>query len=93
MDDVEQLHDRSPVVGDGGVALVVVDELVHAAGAERGADDVGDGGAGVDVGDDLRLALRGVRALLQQDDLRLHHRRHGWRRREKARVLGRPGGI
>ena len=71
MDDVEELHDGGAVVGDGDGALVVVDELVHAAGAECGADHVGDGGAGVDVAHQLRLPLRRVRPFLQKYDLRL----------------------
>jgi len=37
-----------------------------------GPDDVDDRLAGVDVGDELRLALRGVSALAKQHDLRLH---------------------
>lgn len=71
MHDVEELHDGGSVVGDGGAALVVVDELVHATWAQGGADDVGDGHTGVDVAHQLRLALRCVRAFLQKDDLRL----------------------
>ena len=51
MDDVKKLHDGGAVVGDGDGSLVVVNELVHAAWAEGGPDDVGDGGAGVDVAD------------------------------------------
>jgi len=51
--------------------LVVVDELVHAAWAQRGAHGVDHGHACVDVADQLRLALAGVCALPQQDDLRL----------------------
>ena len=46
-------------------------ELVHASGAERGPHHVGHRRAGIDVGDELRLSLAGVRALLQQDDLGL----------------------
>ncbi|KAI4382192.1 hypothetical protein MLD38_008187 [Melastoma candidum] len=69
MDDVEELHDGGAVVGDGDGALVVVDELVHAAGAEGGADDVGDGGAGVDVADELRLPLGSISAFLEEYDL------------------------
>ena len=71
MDDVEELHDGGAVVGDGDGSLVVVDELVHAARAEGGADDVGDGGAGIDVAHQLWLPLRSVRAFLEQNDLRL----------------------
>lgn len=50
---------------------VVVHELVHAAGAQGGAHSVHHRHAGVDVADQLRLALAGVRALPQQDDLGL----------------------
>lgn len=75
--DVEEAHDGGAVVGDGG-ALVVVDELVHPAGAQRGPHRVRHRRARADVADHLRAALRRVRPLLEQDDLRLHHRRHGW---------------
>ena len=51
--------------------LVVVYELVHAAWAQRGAHGVDHSHACVDVADQLRLALAGVCALPQQDDLRL----------------------
>jgi len=71
VDDVKELHDGSSIVGDGDSSLVIVDELVHAARAEGGADDVGDGGAGIDVTHQLWLPLRSVRAFLQQNDLRL----------------------
>lgn len=81
MDDVEEAHDGGAVVGDGGDALVVVDELVHPAGAERGPHRVRHRRAGADVAQHLPAALRRVRPLLEEDDLRLHHRRHGWRLR------------
>jgi len=71
VDDVKELHDGGAIVGDGDISLVIVDQLVHAARAEGGADDVGDGGAGIDVAHQLRLPLRSVRAFLQQNDLRL----------------------
>ena len=48
-----------------------VDELVHAAWAQRGPHSIHQRHAGVDVADQLRLALAGVGAVLQQDDLRL----------------------
>jgi hypothetical protein len=48
-----------------------VDELVHAARTQRRSDDVGQRGAGVDVTDQLRLALGGVGAFPQKDDLGL----------------------
>lgn len=81
MDDVEEAHDGGAVVGDGGDALVVVDELVHSPGAQRGPHRVRHRRAGADVAQHLPAALRRVRALLEEDDLRLHHRRHGWRLR------------
>jgi len=83
--DVEEAHDGGAVVGDGDAALVVVDELVHAPGPQRGPHGVRHRRARVDVAHHLRAPLRRVRALLEQDDLRLHHRRHGWGLRE-ARV-------
>ena len=58
---------------------VIVHELVHATRAQRGADDVGDGRAGVDVGHQLRRSLASVRALLEQNDL--------WLLRECAKVF------
>jgi len=76
--DVEEAHDGCAVVGDGDSALVVVDELVHPPGPQRGPHGVAHRRARVDVAHHLRAPLRRVRALLEQDDLRLHHRRHGW---------------
>lgn len=69
MNDIEELHDGGAVVRDGDGAFVIVDEFVHTARAEGGADDVGDGGAGIDVADELRFPLRGVCAFLQEYDL------------------------
>ncbi|RRT37172.1 hypothetical protein B296_00046945 [Ensete ventricosum] len=60
MNDVEQLHDSGAVIGDGGVALIVVDELVHSSGAQRRANRVGHGCASIDVAHHLRLPLRGL---------------------------------
>ena len=76
--DLQQLHQRRAIVGDGDRAVLIVDQLVHAAGPERGAHDVDDGLACVDVTDQLRFALRRVRPLLEQNDLRLHHRARSW---------------
>ena len=70
VDDVEEAHDGGAVVGDGG-ALAVVDELVHPAGAQRGVQHVRHRHARADVAQHLPAALRRVRALLEQDDLRL----------------------
>mmetsp|Transcript_53172 Transcript_53172/g.137548 ORF Transcript_53172/g.137548 Transcript_53172/m.137548 type:complete len:485 (-) Transcript_53172:48-1502(-) len=76
VDNLQQLHDGRPIIRDGHTALVVVDELVHAARAKRRAHDIDDRLACVDVGDQLRLALARVGALLEEDNLRLHHL--GW---------------
>ena len=54
--DLQQLHEGRAVVGDRDGALVVVDELVHAARAERGAHDVDDRLARVDVREPCRHA-------------------------------------
>jgi len=45
VDDVEQLEDGRAVVGDGRVAAVVDDQLVHPARAERRRHRLGDGRA------------------------------------------------
>ena len=71
MDDVEEAHDGGTVVGDGGAALVVVDELVHAAWPQRGAHRGRHRRARGDVAHHLRAPLRRVRPRLEQDDLRL----------------------
>ena len=95
MHDLQQLHERGTIVGDGDGALVVVDELIHAARPERGAHDVDDGLTRVDVGDELRLALRGVGALLEEDNLRLKHvaRRESWHPTHGHRHGGGVGGV
>jgi len=71
--DLELLHQRRAVVRDGHIAGLVVDQLVHAARPERGAHNVHDRLARVNIADQLRLPLRRVGALLEKDDLRLHH--------------------
>jgi len=48
-------------------------ELVHSAWAKSGADRVNDSLTGVDVGDQLSLALRLVSSLLEDDNTGLHH--------------------
>lgn len=54
--------------GSEGHTPIVHDELVHATRAQRGAHGLGDHLARVDVAHQLRDALRGVRALLEQDN-------------------------
>lgn len=71
MHDVEEAHDGGAVVGDGDSALVVVDELVHPPRPQRGPHGVAHRRARVDIAHHLSAPLRRVRALLEQDDLRL----------------------
>ena len=49
MDNVEELHDGSAVVGDGDGSLIVVDELVHPSWTERGSNHIADRRDGIDV--------------------------------------------
>ena len=49
MDNVEELHDGSAVVGDGDGSLIVVDELVHPSWTQSGSKHIADGSDGVDV--------------------------------------------
>ena len=49
--------------------LLINDQLVHAAGAERSPDGVDDGQAGIDIGQELTLALRRVSTILEKDNL------------------------
>jgi len=55
--DLQQLHDGRTIVGDGNLALVVMNQLVHPARAQRGPHHVDHRLARVDVADELRLAL------------------------------------
>lgn len=71
VDDVEKLHNSSAIIGDGSVALVVVDQLVHPPGTQRRPHHIRHRHAGIDVAHDLRLPLGRVRPFLQQYDLRL----------------------
>jgi hypothetical protein len=65
VDNVEQLHDSSAVVGDGLLAILVDEQKVTSVGAKRGLDGVLYGEAGVDIGDDLAAALRLVGAWVE----------------------------
>lgn len=71
VDDVKEFHDGGAVVGNGDSALVVVDQLVHTPGPQRGPHHIGHRRASVDVAHQLRFSLRRIRPLLQQYDLRL----------------------
>ena len=76
---IERVCDYAPCHCGWNVCVathpVVVDELVHAAWTQRCAHAVDDGHAGVDVAQQLRLALARVGALFEQDNLRLLHER------------------
>jgi hypothetical protein len=52
----------------------IVHQLVHASRSQRGADDIRDGNAGVDIADELWLALASIRSLFQENNLRLLQR-------------------
>jgi len=67
--DLQQLHDSRSIVGDGYLPTALVDELIQAAGAERRPHQVDDCIAGVDVGNQVPFALRGVGPMLEQHDL------------------------
>ena len=54
MNDVQELHDGSAVVGNRRRSTPVDHQLVHAARSERRSDSVDDDLAGVDVRDDLQ---------------------------------------
>lgn len=73
--------------------LVVMNELVHASRAERGAHSVSKRHARVDIGDQLRRALAGIGTLFEKNDLRLL--RSGQRRvqvrRAKVKQIESPG--
>ena len=50
--------------------LLIVYQLVHATRTQRGSHNISNCRAGIDVADQLRLALARVRALFEQDHLR-----------------------
>ncbi|SCZ99273.1 BZ3500_MvSof-1268-A1-R1_Chr7-1g09458 [Microbotryum saponariae] len=54
VNDLEEFEYGRSVVGDGGLAVVADDELVHATGTERRGDGLRDREAGADVGQELR---------------------------------------
>jgi hypothetical protein len=71
VDDVEELHDGGAVVGDGDVALIVVDEFIHTSRPQRAPHHVCNRRASIYVAHKLRLSLRRVRSFFQKYDLRL----------------------
>jgi hypothetical protein len=56
------LHDRRAVICNRLLAILVDHQQVAAIGAQRRLDGGLDGQTGIDVGDDLAFALRGVGA-------------------------------
>lgn len=72
VDNIQEVHNRRTIVRDGRL-VPRVDELVHAAWSERRAHGLHHGLARIDVTDQLRFPLARVRALLEQNDLRLLH--------------------
>ena len=54
-----------------------VHELVHAPRTKGGSHHISDGHAGVDVADQLGLALAGVSSFLEEDDLGLLRQNEG----------------
>jgi hypothetical protein len=65
VDNVEQLHDSSTVVGDGLLAILVDEQEITSVGAKSRLDGVLYGETSVDVGDDLATALRLVGAWVE----------------------------
>ena len=68
VDDVEEADQSGTIVGNGD-ASSVMDEFVHASGAECCFDNLNDRLTGIDVRDDLASAVALLSALLHDDDL------------------------
>ena len=71
VDDVKQFQDRGTIIRDLSLAALVYDQLVHSTRPKCARKRLCDGQACRDIGQELCLALRGVRALLEEDDGRL----------------------
>ena len=56
------LHYRGAIVGDGLSALIIDQQQVPTIGAQRALDRRLHRQTGIDVGDDLTLSLRSIRA-------------------------------
>lgn len=56
---------------------LIVDKLVHATWSQSRPHGIDNRHAGIDVGDELWLALAGVSPLLKENDLRLDSMIHG----------------
>lgn len=64
--------------------LLIDDQLVHATRAERSPDGVDDGQAGIDIGQELTLALRRVGTILEKDNLWLLQKRQKYKENKVA---------
>jgi len=62
--------DQSGAIIRNSHAAAIVDELVHASGTKSGLDDFDDRLAGIDVRDDVALALGLFGSVLKDEDLR-----------------------
>lgn len=71
MHNVEQLHDGGSVIGDGGCSILADEELIHAPGTKGGPHRLHHHLAGIDIGNQLLLSLRGIRPFFQKNNLRL----------------------
>lgn len=71
VDDLETLHDGGAVIRDDHFTILV-DQLIHSTRAQRAAHNVGHSSACIHIADELRLALRRVRPLLEENDRGLH---------------------
>lgn len=65
---------------------VGVYELVHAAWSKSSSDGVHNSHAGIDIADELRLALAAIRSVPQQDDLGLLQSRQSCVSKLKTKV-------
>lgn len=70
VNNVEQPHDRSTIVRNGNITLIV-NKLVHATRTQGSSDCVDNHFASIDVADKLRNTLRRISSFLQKDDSRL----------------------
>jgi hypothetical protein len=60
LSSASNLHDGGTIVGDGLSAILVHHQKVTAVRTKSGFDSGLDGETGIDVGDNLSLALRGI---------------------------------
>ena len=73
--DLHLRKNRSTIVRNLSLSSLVHNELVHSAWTESARQRLRDRKACRDIREELRLSLRGVRALLEEDDGRLLQKR------------------